>query len=158
MRRPPAVWLVDLERRDRDRASRPRQVHPELAQERIRADRRLLDRDEALHVRPGPVEERALGQELAGRVAAEMPRVAGEIEDLLLAAEDDLGLLDGAPVALEAVVDPRADEPRAELGEGPVERGALADPRGAMLEDDLAPPEVLDRGHGEAGGWPPEDP
>ena len=46
-----------------------------------------------------------------------------------LAAEHDLDLLDGAPVALEPVVDARPNEPPAELGEGPVQRRALADRR-----------------------------
>ena len=36
-------------------------------------------------------------------------------------AEHDLDLLDGAAVALQAVVDAAADEPRAELGERPVQ-------------------------------------
>ena len=42
-------------------------------------------------------------------------------------SEDDLDLLDRAAVALEPVVDPAADEPSAELGERPMELGALAD-------------------------------
>ena len=75
------------------------------------------------------VEQRALRQQVAGRVAADVARVRGQVEQLLLAAEDDLDLLDGAAVALEAVVDAAADEPAAELGERPVERRALADRR-----------------------------
>src|SRR6478752_5308230 len=51
----PAVRLVDLEARDRDRAGRLRQVHPELAEVAVRPDRGLFDRDQALHVGPGLV-------------------------------------------------------------------------------------------------------
>ena len=50
VRRPAAVRLVDLERRDRDRAGLLREVHPELAEEAVGADGGLLDRDQALHV------------------------------------------------------------------------------------------------------------
>src|SRR5262249_1958905 len=48
----------------------------------------------------------------------------------------DLDLLDVRPVALEPVVDAAADEPRAELGQGPVERRTLADDGIPMLEGD----------------------
>ena len=75
--RPAAVGLVDLERRDCHRASRLREVHPELAEEEIGPAGRLLDRDEALHVGAGPVEEGALREEVARRVAADVGRVAG---------------------------------------------------------------------------------
>src|SRR5881397_2771519 len=47
--RPSTVGLVDLQARDRDGPGLARQVHAELAEEAVRADRALLDRDEALH-------------------------------------------------------------------------------------------------------------
>ena len=51
-----------------------------------------------------------------------------------------------ATVALEPVVDAAADEPRPELGERPMERGALADDRVAVLEGD-------GRWRAAPGGW-----
>ena len=66
--------------------------------------RALLDDDEALEVGPGAVEQGALGQQVAGRVAADVGRVRGQVEQLLLAAEHDLDLLDRAAVAREPVV------------------------------------------------------
>ncbi len=144
MGRPAAVGLVDLEARDRDGAGLLGEVHPELAEEAVGASRALLDRDHALHVAPGGVEEDALREEVAGRVAADVVGVRGQVEQLLVGAEHDLDLLDGAPIALEAVVDAAPDEPAAELGERPVEVGALADHGVPVLEDDLARPEVLD--------------
>ena len=80
---PSAIRLVDLERGDGDRARVTRQVHPELAEEAVRADGALLDRDEALHVGPGPVEQRPLGEEVAGRVAPDVGRVRSQVEELL---------------------------------------------------------------------------
>ena len=98
---------------------------------------------------PRSVEQRALREQVSGRVAADMAGVRGQVEQLLLAREHDLDLLDGAAIALEPVVDARAHEPAAELRERPVERRALADRRVAVLEDDLVGPAVLDRGHRE---------
>ena len=75
-------------------------------------------------------------------------RVRRQVEELLVAAEDDLDLLDRGAVALEPVVDAAADEPAAELGERPVERGAgRRSSRDAMLERDRVRPELLDAGH-----------
>ena len=142
-----AVRLVDLERRDGHRARRLRQVHPELAEEAVRPDRAPVDHDHALHERAGPVEQGALREQVAGRVATDVAGVRGQVEQLILAAEHDLDLLDGAAVALEAVVDAAADEPRAELGERPVERRALADHRVAMLEGDRGRRQLLEAGH-----------
>ena len=82
----------------------------------------LLDRDQALEVGPRLLEQRALRQQVAGRVAADVGRVRGQVEELLLGAEHDLDLLDRAAVAGQAVVDPGADQPAAELGERPVQR------------------------------------
>src|SRR5207244_3196164 len=111
----------------------------------------LLDRDQALHEAARPIEEGALRKEVAGRVAADVAGVRGQVEQLLLAAEDDLDLLDRAAVALEAVIDARADEARAELRQRPAERGALADTGVPMLEDDLVRAHLLDRREREAG-------
>ena len=66
-----------------------------------------------------------------------MAGVRGQVEELVLATEHDLDLLDAAPVAFEAVVDAAADEPRPELGECPVERRALADRGVPVLEGDV---------------------
>ena len=71
MRRAAAVRLVDLERRDGDRAGRLRQVHPELAEEAVGADGRSLDRDEALEVGPG--RSRAAPPWTAGRRSCRVP-------------------------------------------------------------------------------------
>ena len=149
MHRPAAVRLVDLEARDRHGPGLLGEVHAELAEEAVGAARALLDRDHALHVRPGRVEEDALREEVAGRVAADVARVRGQVEQLLAGAEHDLDLLDRAPIADEDVVDPAPDEPAAELGERPVERGGLPDRRMAMLEDDLVRGEVLDARDGQ---------
>ena len=94
MGRAAAVGLVDLERRDGDRARRLRQVHPELAEEAVGADRRPVDDDHALHERAGLVEQRALGQQVAGRVPPDVAGVGRQVEQLVGAAEDDLDLLD----------------------------------------------------------------
>ena len=56
-----------------------------------------------------------------------------------------------AAVAGQDVVDPRADEPRAELGERPAQVGALADPRAAAGTRPGPGPELLEARHGEAG-------
>ena len=101
----------------------------------VGADGGLLDRDEALHVAPGLVHERALDSRLPVVSRPTMAGVRGQVDDLLVGPEHDLDLLDRAPVAVEAVVDPAADDPAAELGEGPAQVGALADDRVAMLED-----------------------
>src|SRR5437773_948544 len=50
---PPAIRLVDLEAGDGHGTRAPRQVHPELTEKAVGADRRLFDGDEPLHVRPG---------------------------------------------------------------------------------------------------------
>ena len=147
MRRAAAIRLVDLERRDRDRAGRLGQVHPELAEEAVRPDRGLLDDDHALHERPRRVEQGALREQVAGRVPADVARVRGQVEQLVVGAEHDLDLLDRAAIAGEAVVDPAADQPAAELGERPVQRGPLADLRVAVLE--------RDRWSAAPGGWRP---
>src|SRR5829696_1596346 len=63
---PPAVGLVDLEARDRHRTGVFRQVHAELAEIAVGADRRLLDGDQALHVAAGVVHQDALREQLAG--------------------------------------------------------------------------------------------
>ena len=76
-------------------------------------------------------------------------RVRRQVEELLVGAEHDLHLVDRAAVALEAVVDPAADEPAAELGERPLEIGALADPATTMLEGDRVRPELLEAGEGQ---------
>ena len=76
-------------------------------------------------------------EQVAGRVAADVAGVRGQVEELLLAAEHDLDLLDRAAVALEAVVDPRADEPAAELRERPVQEAPSPIAGVAMLECDL---------------------
>ena len=81
-----------------------------------------IDDDHALHERARLVQQDALGQQVAGGVAADVTGVRGQVEQLVLAAEHDLDLLHGAPIALEAVVDAAADQPRAELGERPLER------------------------------------
>jgi hypothetical protein len=72
--------------------------------------------------------------------------VRGQVEQLVLATEHDLHLLDRGPVTLEPVVDPAADEARAQLGERPMERGALADDRVAMLERDGRGRQLLQAG------------
>ena len=95
-----------------------------------------LDRDQTLHVAARLVKERALGQQVAGRVAPDVRRIRGQVEQLIGATEHDLDLLDRAVVALEAVVDPAAHEPAAELGKRPAERRALADARRSVLERD----------------------
>src|SRR4029079_10761397 len=86
-----------------------------------------------------------------GRVAPEVARVRGQVEQLLLAAEHDLDLLDRASIAFEAVVHPGSDEAGAELGERPVRARTLADSSVAMLEHDLARAHLLDRGEAQAG-------
>ncbi len=53
-------------------------------------------------------------------------------------------------VTLEAVVDPAAHEPAAELGERPAELGALADARGPMLERDQVRRQLLEARQAEA--------
>ena len=73
----------------------------------------------------GSFEQRGLRQEVAGRVAADVGGVRGQVEQLVLRAEHDLDLLDRAAVALEPVVDAAADEPTTELGERPLERRRL---------------------------------
>ena len=80
-----------------------------------------------------------------------MAGVRGQVDDLVVGAEDDLDLLDRAAVAVEAVVDPAADDPAAELGERPAQVGPLADDRVAVLEDGDAGRQVLDAGDREAG-------
>ena len=52
-----------------------------------------------------PIQERALRQQVAGRVAPDVAGVRREVEELLAAPEHDLDLVDRAAVALEAVVD-----------------------------------------------------
>src|SRR5262245_21825549 len=121
VRSPATVGLVDLERRDGNGSGGLRQVHPELAKERVGPDGGLLDRDQALHEASRSIEQGALREQIAGRVAADVARVRRQIEELLLAAEHDLDLFDRAAIALETVVDPGADEPAAELGERPVQ-------------------------------------
>src|SRR6185369_4907232 len=125
--RPTAVRLVDLEAGDRHGAGLLRKVHPKLAEEAVGAASALLDRDHALQVGPRRIQEDALREEVAGRVPADVPGVRGQVEQLLVGAEHDLDLLDGASIADEDVVDPAPDEPPAELGEGPVELRGLAD-------------------------------
>ena len=61
-----------------------RQVHPELAEEAVGADRGLVDRDQALHVAPGRVQEGALAEQVAGRVAPDVAGVRGQVEQLLV--------------------------------------------------------------------------
>ena len=65
-----------------------------------------------------------------------MVGVGGQVEQLVGATEHDLDLLDRAAIAGQVVVDPAADEARAELGERPVERRALADDGRPVLERD----------------------
>ncbi len=144
MHRPPAVRLVDLERRDRDRARRLREVHPELAEEAVGADGALLDRDEALEIGPRLLEQRRLRQQVAGRVAADVGRERGQVEQLLLGAEHDLDLLDRAAVADQAVLDAAADQPAAELGERPLQGRALPDVGVTMLEGDRVAAKLLE--------------
>src|SRR5829696_5507477 len=125
--RAPAVGLVDLQARDRHRACGLREVHAELAEVAVRADGGLLDRDEALHVAACLVHEDALREQLAGRVAADVPRVGGQVVQLLARPEHDLHLLDRAPIAGEDVVHAGSDEPCAELRERPAQVGRLSD-------------------------------
>src|SRR6185295_14484194 len=131
-----AVGLVDLERRDRHRARRLRQVHAELAQKTVGTDRGLLDDDHPLEIRSRAIEQGALGQQVPGRVAPDVAGVRGEIEQLVVATEHDLDLLDLRSVALQPIVDAAANEPGAELGERPAQGRALADDGIAMLERD----------------------
>ena len=144
MHRPTAVGLVDLQRRDGDRAGGLRQVHPELTEEAVRPDGALLDRDQALEVGPRLLEQRRLRQQVAGRVPADVGRERRQVEQLLVGTEHDLDLLDRAAIADEAIVDPAADQPAAELGERPLERRALADRREPMLERDRRRAELLE--------------
>ena len=72
--------------------------------------------------------------------------VAGQVEELLVGPEHDLDLFNRSTVPFEAVVHARANEPPTQLGHRPVERRCLADAGVAMLEGNLAKPEVLDRG------------
>jgi hypothetical protein len=88
-------------------------------------------------------------EQVAGRVTADVARVRGEVEHLVATAEDDLDLLDRAVVPLETVVDPAAHDPRAELGERPVERRRLADPGEVVLERDDPARKVLEAGDGQ---------
>ena len=67
-------------------------------------------------------------EQVAGRVPADVAGVGGQVEELVAAAEDDLDLLDLAAVALEAVVDPRADDAAAELGDREAEGRPGPDP------------------------------
>ncbi len=59
------------------------EVHAELAEERVGAHGRLLDRDQALHEAPGSIEERALREQVAGGVAADVAGIRREVEELL---------------------------------------------------------------------------
>src|SRR5450759_2705286 len=146
MRCPLAVRLVDLQRRDRHRAALPVQDHPELAQEAVRSAGRLLDPDETLDVGTAALLEDRLAEQVPGRVLAHVTGVRGEVEELVGAAEDDLHLLDGAPLPHQPVVDPRPHDPRAELRQGKLERGAATERRGALVEKRGGQWQVLDRG------------
>ena len=53
----------------------------------------VLDLDQALEVAARPVEEHALAEQVAGRVLADVARVAGQVEQLAAAAEADLDLV-----------------------------------------------------------------
>ena len=82
-----------------------------------------------------------------GRCAGER----GQVEELVVGAEDDLDLLDGAAVAGQPVVDAAPDEPPAELGERPVER---ARPRRSRPADAGTRPfrrQFLDARHAKRG-------
>ena len=116
----PAVGLVDLERRDRDRARRLREVHPELAEEAVGPDRGLLDRDQALHVAARAASSSAPFESRLPVVSRPMWRVYEvRSNSWSVGAEHDLDLLDRAAVALEPVVDAAADEPRRRAGRAP---------------------------------------
>ena len=82
-----------------------------------------------------------------------MAGVRGEVEQLVVGAEDNLDLFDRAAIAAQPVVDAAPDEAAAELGQGPAKGRALADLGLAMLERDGFGREVLDRGdlEGRAG-------
>ncbi len=84
---------------------------------------------------------------LPGRVAAGVVGVRGQVEQLVLAPEHDLDLLHGAAVAEEMVVHAAADQPRAQLGERPVEGRAFTDDRAAVLEGDGRGRQLLERRH-----------
>ena len=109
----------------------------------------LLDRRQALHVDPRAVGQGALGEQVAGRVAADVARVGGQVEELVGRAEDDLRLLDRRAVALEAVVDATADDPAAELSQRPANGRPAAEHGRTMLEGDLVGREVLQAGERE---------
>ena len=144
MGRPAAVWLVDLEARDRDGSGLLGQVHSELAEEAVGPDRRLVDRDHALHVGPGSIDQNPLREEVAGRIPADVAGIRGQVEELVIATEDDLDLLDRAPITIEPIVDPAADEPAPELGQCPAEVRTRPDRGLAVLQHDLRRAEVLD--------------
>ena len=90
------------------------------------------------------LEQRRLGQQVAGRVLADVRRVGGQVEQLLVGPEHDLDLFDRAPISDEPILDAAADETAAELGERPLERGALADVRGAVLDRDHVRGQLLE--------------
>ena len=97
----------------------------------------LLDHDHALDEGPRLVEQGALRQQVAGRVAPDVAGVRGQVEQLVVAAEHDLDLLDRRAIALEPVVDPAADEPREpSWASAHWSVRALADRRVAVLERD----------------------
>jgi hypothetical protein len=52
-------------------------------------------------------------------------------------------------IALEAIVDATADQPTPELGQSPVQLGALADPGHTVLDRDRVRTELLETGHRE---------
>src|SRR3954462_13109601 len=146
-----AIGLIDLERRDGDRTRLLGQVHPELAEEAVGPDGAAVDRDQALHERPRVVAQGTLRQEVTGGVPAAVPGVRGQVEQLPGAAEHDLGLVDGRAISRQHVVDPRPDEPAAQLGERPAQARTLADLRLPVAEGDLVRYERLERRYGDLG-------
>ena len=78
-----------------------------------------------------------------------MARVRGEIEELVGPPEDDLDLLHRAPLPHQPVVDPRSDDPPAELRQGELQNGSAAERRRALVEERRGERQVLDGGERE---------
>ena len=93
---------------------------------------------------------RAAFEQVARRVLADVRREGGRIE-LLVRAEHDLDLLDRAAITDQPVVDPASHQPASELRQRPLERAAVADLRGPMLEGDDVLGQLLEAGHLERG-------
>ena len=126
-----AVRLVDLEARDGDGAGLPSTGSSRTRRGSCRCRPRVF----SMVIRPfmydaRRVQQGALGEQVAGRVAADVAGVRGQVEQLVVAAEDDLDLLDRCCGRPRGGCRPGCGRAAtAELGERPVERRALADAR-----------------------------